>query len=74
MVYYPFRYDFGEASFLNINTGWGFPGVTSLGMPSAYTAVASILVRERVGGVGLGQAGAVLTEAKYAFLDPMIAY
>jgi hypothetical protein len=45
VAYYPFRRAFDEASFLNINTGWGFPGVTSIGIPSAYSAIASILVR-----------------------------
>lgn len=34
----------GESTFLNINTGFGYPGFDSIGAPSIYTAIASILV------------------------------
>lgn len=35
---------FGEATFLNVSTGWGFQGMSSLGTPTAYSALASMLV------------------------------
>ena len=40
-----FRKEFAEASFLDVNTGFGFSGTTSLGVPIVYSTGTSILVR-----------------------------